>query len=81
LEGIDDEELGEGVRGSFLRAIWSNWPWPGLGLAFKSVDAFMNNVVNPLIGAIVGKPNLDNFLTITVREGTSNQATSRSALY
>ena len=47
-----------------------------LALAFKSViDAFMNNVVNPLIGAIVGKPNLDNFLTITVREGTSNQAT------
>ena len=41
-----------------------------LALAFKSViDAFMNNVVNPLIGAIVGKPNLDNFLTITVREG------------
>src|SRR6476620_27108 len=47
-----------------------------LALAFKSViDAFMNNVVNPLIRAIVGKPNLDNFLTITVREGTSNQAT------
>ncbi len=47
-----------------------------LALAFKSViDAFMNNIVNPLIGAIVGKPNLDNFLTITVREGTSNQAT------
>jgi large conductance mechanosensitive channel len=47
-----------------------------LALQFKSViDAFMNNIVNPVIGAIVGKPNLDNFLTITVREGTSNQAT------
>ena len=47
-----------------------------LALAFKSViDAFMNNIVNPVIGAIVGKPNLDNFLTITVQEGTSNQAT------
>jgi large conductance mechanosensitive channel len=47
-----------------------------LALQFKSViDAFMNSIVNPLIGAIVGKPNLDNFLTITVREGTSNQAT------
>ena len=47
-----------------------------LALAFKSViDAFMNSIVNPLIGAIVGKPNLDNFLTITVREGTANQAT------
>ena len=46
-----------------------------LGLAIKAViDAFMNNVVNPLIGAIVGKPNLDNFLTITVRKGEPNQA-------
>ncbi|MGZ4672348.1 MAG: MscL family protein [Ilumatobacteraceae bacterium] len=47
-----------------------------LALAIKAViDAFMNNIVNPLIGAIVGKPNLDNFLTITVRKGTANQAT------
>src|SRR6476620_5378412 len=47
-----------------------------LALAFKSViDAFMNSIVNPLIGAIVGKPNLDNFLTITVRKGTANQST------
>ena len=46
-----------------------------LGLAVKAViDAFMNNIVNPLIGAIVGKPNLDNFLTITVRKGQENQA-------
>ena len=28
-----------------------------------------------MIGAIVGKPNLDNFLTFTVRKGTSNQST------
>ncbi len=47
-----------------------------LALQFKSViDAFMNSIVNPLIGAIVGKPNLDNFLTITVRKGTANQST------
>jgi large conductance mechanosensitive channel len=47
-----------------------------LALAFKSViDAFMNSIVNPLIGAIVGKPNLDSFLTITVREGTANEST------
>jgi large conductance mechanosensitive channel len=46
-----------------------------LGLAIKAViDAFMNNIVNPLIGAIVGKPNLDNFLTITVRKGEPDQA-------
>jgi large conductance mechanosensitive channel len=46
-----------------------------LGLAIKAViDAFMQSIVNPLIGAIVGKPNLDNFLTITVRKGTPDQA-------
>ena len=46
-----------------------------LALAIKAViDAFMNSVVNPLIGAIVGKPNLDSFLTITVREGEPDQA-------
>ncbi len=46
-----------------------------LALAIKAViDAFMNSVVNPLIGAIVGKPNLDNFLTITVRKGKPDQA-------
>jgi large conductance mechanosensitive channel len=47
-----------------------------LALAVKAViDAFMAGVVNPIIGAIVGKPNLDNFLTFTVRKGPSNQAT------
>ena len=47
-----------------------------LGLAIKAViDAFMQGVANPLIGAIVGKPNLDNFLTFTVRKGTKNQST------
>ena len=47
-----------------------------LGLAVKAViDAFMSGVVNPVIGAIVGKPNLDNFLTFTVRKGTSKQST------
>jgi len=47
-----------------------------LGLAIKAViDAFIQGVANPLIGAIVGKPNLDNFLTFTVRKGTKNQST------
>jgi large conductance mechanosensitive channel len=46
-----------------------------LALAIKAViDAFMNHIVNPLIGAIVGKPNLDNFLTITFRRGQPDQA-------
>jgi large conductance mechanosensitive channel len=47
-----------------------------LALAVKAViDAFMAGIVNPIIGAIVGKPNLDNFLTFTVRKGSKNQAT------
>jgi large conductance mechanosensitive channel len=47
-----------------------------LGLAIKAViDAFIQGVANPLIGAIVGKPNLDNFLTFTVRKGTKNEST------
>ena len=46
-----------------------------LAIAIKDViDAFMNSIVNPLIGAIVGKPNLDNFLTITVRKGKPDAA-------
>ena len=47
-----------------------------LAIAVKAViDAFMNGVVNPVIGAIVGKPNLDNVLTFTVRKGTTNEST------
>lgn len=47
-----------------------------LAIAIKAViDAFMEGIVNPVIGAIVGKPNLDSFLTFTVRKGTANQAT------
>lgn len=46
-----------------------------MGLAVKAViDSFIDNVVNPLIGAIVGKPNLDNFLTITFRKGQEDQS-------
>ena len=46
-----------------------------LAIAIKDViNAFMDWVVNPLIGAIVGKPSLDNFLTITIRKGQPDQA-------
>jgi large conductance mechanosensitive channel len=48
-----------------------------LALAIKAViDAFMNSIVNPLIGAIVGKPNLDHFLTFTLRKATAKQEAS-----
>ena len=47
-----------------------------LAIAVKAViDAFMSGIVNPVIGAIVGKPNLDNVLTFTVRKGTANEST------
>ncbi|HSB85339.1 MAG TPA: MscL family protein [Ilumatobacteraceae bacterium] len=47
-----------------------------LGLAIKAViDAFMAGIVNPIIGAIVGKPNLDKVLTFTVRKGKTNEST------
>ena len=46
-----------------------------LGAAVKAViDRIMEAVVNPLIGAIVGKPNLDTFLTVTIRKGSSNES-------
>jgi len=42
-----------------------------LGLAFKAViDAFMTGIVNPIIGLLLGKPNLDDVLTFTVRDST-----------
>jgi large conductance mechanosensitive channel len=48
-----------------------------LALAIKAViDAFMNYIVNPIIGAIVGKPNLDNFLRFTLRHGSSPEKDS-----
>jgi large conductance mechanosensitive channel len=47
-----------------------------MALAIKAViDAFMAGIVNPIIGAIVGKPNLDSFLSFTVRKGKANEAT------
>jgi large conductance mechanosensitive channel len=49
-----------------------------LGLAIKAViDAFINDVANPIIGAIFGEPNLDDSLTISVREGKPDQADIR----
>ena len=46
-----------------------------LAIAIKDViDAFMQGIDNPVIGAIVGKPNLDNVLTFTVRKGTKNES-------
>ena len=46
-----------------------------LGLAIKAViDSFIANVANPIIGAIFGKPNLDDVLTFTVRKGQPNES-------
>jgi large conductance mechanosensitive channel len=41
-----------------------------LGGAVKLViDAFIANIANPIVGAIFGKPNLDNAMQITLRKG------------
>ena len=48
-----------------------------LGLAIKAVvDAFIAGVANPIIGAIFGKPNLDEAFRITLRDrdGTENDS-------
>ena len=46
-----------------------------LGAAVKSViDKFMESVINPLIGMIVGKPNLDSLLTITRHKGQPDES-------
>ena len=34
----------------------------------------MAGIVNPIIGLIFGKPNLDNVLTFTVHKGQSNES-------
>ena len=48
-----------------------------LGAAVKAViDAFIANVANPIIGAVFGKPNLDNVLTFTLREGDTPEEDS-----
>ena len=48
-----------------------------LGLAFKAViDAFMKGIINPIIGLIFGKPNLDNVLTFTVHKGSTETVIS-----
>ena len=41
-----------------------------LGAAVKQViDSFIANVANPIVGAIFGKPNLDELLRFTLRKG------------
>lgn len=46
-----------------------------IGAAFKGiVDALVGSVINPLIGAIFGKPNLDDVLTLTFNKGKPDMA-------
>ncbi|HAP75503.1 MAG TPA: large conductance mechanosensitive channel protein MscL [Acidimicrobiaceae bacterium] len=52
-----------------------------LGAAVKAViDAFIANVANPIIGAIFGKPNLDNVLRFTLRDGGTDDPADDSVL-
>jgi large conductance mechanosensitive channel len=52
-----------------------------LGAAVKAViDAFIANVAAPIIGAIVGEPDLDDVLVFTLREGDGDEADSVLAI-
>lgn len=52
-----------------------------LGAAVKQViDAFIANVANPIVGAIFGKPNLDDLLRFTLREGDAADPTDDTVL-
>ena len=52
-----------------------------LGAAVKQViDSFIGNVANPIVGAIFGKPNLDDLLRFTLREGNKSDPTDDTVL-
>ncbi len=52
-----------------------------LGIAIKQViDTFIANVANPIIGAIFGKPNLDDVLRFTLRRGNTADPTDDTVL-
>jgi large conductance mechanosensitive channel len=51
-----------------------------LGLAFKQVvDSIVRDLINPIIGAIVGKPSFDDF-TIDIGDGVLRVGTFLSVL-
>ncbi len=52
-----------------------------LGAAVKQViDSFIANVANPIVGAIFGKPNLDDVLRFTLRSGNEADPTDDTVL-
>lgn len=52
-----------------------------LGAAVKQViDSFIANVANPVVGAIFGKPNLDDLLRFTLRTGNKADPTDDTVL-
>ncbi|MBI4884923.1 MAG: large conductance mechanosensitive channel protein MscL [Actinobacteria bacterium] len=52
-----------------------------LGAAVKQViDSFIGNVANPIVGAIFGKPNLDDLLRFTLRDGDKADPTDDTVL-
>ncbi len=52
-----------------------------LGAAVKQViDSFIANVANPIVGAIFGKPNLDDLLRFTLRRGNKSDPTDDTVL-
>lgn len=52
-----------------------------LGAAVKQViDSFIGNIANPIVGAIFGKPNLDDLLRFTLRRGNRADPTDDTVL-
>ena len=52
-----------------------------LGAAVKQViDSFIANVANPIVGAVFGKPNLDDLLRFTLRKGDKADPTDDTIL-
>lgn len=52
-----------------------------LGAAVKQViDSFIANVANPIVGAVFGKPNLDDMLRFTLRKGDKADPTDDTIL-
>ena len=52
-----------------------------LGAAVKQViDSFIANVANPIVGAIFGRPNLDESMKVTLRHGDAPDGSGDAVL-
>ena len=53
-----------------------------IGVAFGAViSAFVDNIINPIIAAIFGKPDIREVMIITLREGDTGDAVLRIGMF